>query len=151
MNNNTNSKTIKLFVLTMFIGLFFSISSCKKDENIAPNFSKIEGTWSLVSTKYTSYINGQITEDSLFNNTEPTSITFSDGSYVKRIDNKIDDTGKYTFENNILSLKNLKDSVNFLEVEVLNNTTLVTKIDENYKNNNNTERYIVEFNYSKAN
>ncbi|OAQ40606.1 hypothetical protein A5893_06595 [Pedobacter psychrophilus] len=150
MQKSNYFKIIKNPLLLIFTFIFTITSSCKKDENSVSDSSKLQGSWSLVSTKYSSFINGNLTDENLVDSIEETSVTFIDGSYVIRKNKKVSETGIYLFADNVITLKSIKDSINFLEIKVLNNTSLVTTTEENYRDNEGSERYVIENNYAKG-
>lgn len=61
-------------LLLIFKVILLITFSCKKNENSISKSSKLQGSWSLVSTKYSSFINGNLTDENLADSIEQTSV-----------------------------------------------------------------------------
>lgn len=137
----------KLIALIFTIILFYS---CKKDDGIKSDHLLIQGSWTLNETKYASFINDTLIRQDVYQPILPESITFSDGAYVKRLDNKVVQTGNYYLVDRVLSFKSLNNNILVKEYSILNSTSLVTFTEENYTMpNGKKERYLVEYFYRK--
>jgi hypothetical protein len=137
----------KLIALVLALNLF---SSCKKEEDIKSDSLLIQGSWILNETKYASFINDTLVKQDIYQPILPESITFSEGAYVKRLDNKVIQTGNYYLVDRVLSFKSLNNNILVKEFSTLNSTSLVTFTEENYiMPNGKKERYLVEYFYRK--
>jgi hypothetical protein len=140
----------KLKSLILIIPLAFFLSSCQKDEAVLSDIILIQGSWSLVSTRYASYIDEKLVKENFYDPTVPESISFFEGAYVKRRDNKVFQSGNYLLVDKVISFKSLADSIIVKEYSTLNTTSLITYEEEKYTlPNGSKETYLIEFSYKK--